>query len=118
MEVFISAQFLKDKSWVKPEALTNYHLGHEQLHFDITELYVRKFRQVIEDLEFSCGDLNSVQTISNQIMQECQEMQLQYDRDTKYSLHQSKQVEWEAKIKTELSELAHLEDNTEYGSIQ
>jgi hypothetical protein len=46
LTITVGAYFIKNKSWVKKEALgDSLLLEHEQVHFDITELFARKFRQ-------------------------------------------------------------------------
>lgn len=109
LEIDIAAQFVKDQSWVKPVARTEYHLGHEQLHFDITELCVRKFRAAIANKVFSCGQQEEVQKLAEQIMQECVELQQKYDLETQYSLNKKKQAEWENNVKTDLGDFKEFE---------
>ena len=99
----VSAQFLKDKSWVKPEAYSDYHLGHEQLHFDITELYVRKIREALGEETYQCDDQQLVQKLVKYYMQECLAMQDEYDKETRYSLHKAKQKVWEVSIQNQLA---------------
>lgn len=109
LEVDIAAQFVKDQSWVKPVARTEYHLGHEQLHFDITELCVRKFRASIVGRTFLCSQQDEVQQLAEKIMQECVELQQKYDHETQYSLNKKKQAEWERYIQTDLVNLNQFE---------
>ena len=40
----VYAHFYPEQSWYKMKRANNHILQHEQLHFDITELYARKFR--------------------------------------------------------------------------
>ena len=44
----VEAHFYPKKSWHFKDKSDAYILGHEQLHFDITELYARKFRQQLD----------------------------------------------------------------------
>ncbi|MGB2759905.1 MAG: DUF922 domain-containing protein, partial [Maribacter stanieri] len=41
----VYAYFYPTKSWYKPKLCNEVTLLHEQLHFDITELYARKMRK-------------------------------------------------------------------------
>ena len=52
-ETKVFAHFYPNKSWYLKENATDYILAHEQLHFDMTELYTRKFRQRISKLKVS-----------------------------------------------------------------
>lgn len=109
LEINIAAQFVKDQSWVKPVARTEYHLGHEQLHFDITELSVRKFREAIKGKTYLCSQQDEVQQLAEKIMQECVELQQQYDRETQYSMNKKKQAEWEQSVHQDLGNLKEFE---------
>jgi hypothetical protein len=58
-------------------------LSHEQTHFDITELYVRKMRKAIEDLlddDDECN-LQEIADIYHKLEEEHWQTQLLYDQD-------------------------------------
>ena len=63
-KITVRTLFDKTESWVKHEA--DYILKHEQLHFDIKELYSRKLRKAIteaqcnniKELKMTCLDLH------------------------------------------------------------
>src|SRR5258708_7210019 len=46
----VKAVFYRYTSWAKVKDTTKYLLAHEQLHFDITELYARKMRKAFKGL--------------------------------------------------------------------
>ena len=48
--VSVEAHFYPDKSWYLKDKGNAHILKHEQLHFDITELYTRKFKEQLERL--------------------------------------------------------------------
>lgn len=106
LEVLVNAEFVKDQSWVKEVARSDYHLGHERRHFDITELFARKFRDFLETKSFTCEDRDLVQGLIYNALADCMDFQNEYDKGTGYSLLKHRQVEWEAKIDTELEKLA------------
>lgn len=107
-ETLVSAEFVKDQSWVKEVAQTDYHLGHERLHFDITELYARKFRQFVKDQNFTCEDRDLVQKYVYQYLEDCMNLQNQYDKETRHSMHHANQAKWEAMIDAQLNELSEF----------
>ena len=49
----VNAFFYPNESWYKPDVCNNLILSHEQLHFDITELHARKFRQMVSNTRFT-----------------------------------------------------------------
>jgi len=97
------AYFEKDESWVKKEAITDYHLAHEQLHFDITELYARKLRKLLSGLEFKCGDEKNFERFVAATLENWYNEQRNYDIMTRHSLNKEQQREWQYRIKMELS---------------
>jgi len=97
------AYFEKDESWVKQEAITDYHLAHEQLHFDITELYARKLRKLLSELEFKCGEEQNFERFVAATLENWYNEQRNYDIMTRHSINKEQQLEWQYRIKMELS---------------
>ncbi len=101
----VEAHFYPDKSWYISDRADDYILGHEQLHFDITELYARKFRQQLDRLVVN----QNIRTQMNQIHQAINEAltttQKTYDEQTKHSIIEESQKYWENYIKDELDKL-------------
>ena len=97
------AYFEKDESWVKQEAYTDYHLAHEQLHFDITELYARKLRKLLSELEFKCGQEKDFERFVAATLENWYNEQRNYDIMTRHSMNKVQQQEWQYRIKMELS---------------
>jgi hypothetical protein len=81
-------------------------LGHEQLHFDITELYTRKFRQQISELKVSNSIGSQLKKLHNSIKQDLASMQDSYDVETNYSRNVEQQAKSKAYIVTELTKLS------------
>lgn len=100
----IYAYFEKQQSWVKPEALTQHHLQHEQIHFDITQLYARKLEQALDSEVFACSDGEMFEQFVQDFLQQWQKAQFHYDLYTHYSMRTEQQLEWQQKVATELSE--------------
>jgi len=82
-------------------------LNHERLHFDITELFARKFRQRIEANMFTLDINNQMEAIHNAINTELETMQNTYDAETSNSQNIEKQKEWQTKIILQLNKLAY-----------
>jgi len=103
----ITSHFYPDKSWKINEPLSNIVLNHERLHFDITELYARKFRQRITNYKFTNAINNEMQKIHNAIVKELGELQNKYDAETNHSQNIEKQLAWQKFITTELNKLSN-----------
>lgn len=104
-EAIIKCFFSPSKSWTKSTD-SDYLLAHEQLHFDITELFVRKLRQKLAKHKGDCEALSKhIEAYYNSNYKEFVAYQDRYDSESKHSLNKEKQAYWEAKIKRELDEL-------------
>lgn len=98
----VTAQFYPRKSWYLKGIVNDTVLGHEQLHFDISELFARKFRKRIQEGKFTKNVKNEISAIYKQINKELQELQQAYDDGSDYSRNYEGQVKWEEFIASEL----------------
>jgi hypothetical protein len=101
----VMAKYFPKLSWSRKEDQSKYILQHEQLHFDITELYARLFRQRLAENVKSAKDVSRLKAIGKQIMDEWAHEENEYDRETKHSLNEEKQDEWNANIAERLEQL-------------
>jgi hypothetical protein len=100
----VKAYFLKDKSWCKVRS--GNLLQHEQLHFDIAELYARKVRKKVNEMqEAGLKDHRVYNKAIHYILAESNEMDHQYDRQTLNGALLNKQLLWDLEIKLHLNEL-------------
>ena len=104
----VYAHFYPEQSWYKIEQADTHVLGHEQLHFDITELHARKFRQHISLLKTSDTIRNELKQLHNAINKELAELQNKYDDETDYSRNVAAQTKWKTYIEAELKKLAQF----------
>jgi hypothetical protein len=101
----VFAVFVKNKSWA--DAQSQELLAHEQLHFDIAELYARKIRKEIAALaDASENEVKVYNRAIQHLLNESNEMDIQYDLETLHGAMQKKQAEWVKNVKAELTELA------------
>lgn len=98
----VTAHFYPEKSWFKPQEVSNHILGHEQLHFDITELHARKLRQQISKLTISKSVADKMDALHMEILKELSAMQNQYDTATDYSRNREQQQLWKNDIQEQL----------------
>ncbi|GEM54970.1 hypothetical protein B0A58_11350 [Flavobacterium branchiophilum NBRC 15030 = ATCC 35035] len=104
----IENYFIKSKSWtVTTDTQT---LAHEQLHFDIAELYARKIRKSFDSLRLrKNNNVDIYNEIYNSNISKCDKFQLLYDHQV--SGNNKNQQQWIKKIGAELARLKRYEYN-------
>jgi hypothetical protein len=99
------ALFTRPMSYFKDRPDSLRILAHEQGHFDIAEIYARKFRQSLTQRIFDIKTLNEdIRQLYDRNYKALQEFQDHYDHDV-YA-DPRKQKTWLAQIKTELDRYA------------
>jgi archaellin len=99
LEFTVKCRFDKTKSWVKIK--NDDVLQHEQLHFDIAELYARKLRRQLRDYKFNAATVaEDVNNIYMKIMEEHHSMQQLYDAETDHSRLEERQAEWVKRVES------------------
>lgn len=101
----VSACFYPKESWYKPKLVNNYILAHEQLHYDITELYARKFRKAITLIKPSKSLKRDLSALQKTINSQLTKRQNDYDFETNNSRNTEAQQNWQLLIEKELQEL-------------
>lgn len=92
----VYSQFIPEKSFTT--TTKERILAHEQLHFDITELMVRKLRGLLVGVDSQ----SKANEIYHQVVKDWWKLEQQYDTETNYSIDQMQQAIWETKIKLQL----------------
>jgi len=88
------------------DTLSQFALEHEQLHFDIAELYARKMRQTVKSLRFKHEkNFNVYSSSFKNIDAEQEQYQDRYDLETHHGNMVIKQKEWIKKVKGEMDKL-------------
>jgi hypothetical protein len=101
-EAEAQAHFYPEKSWYVKEKGDDHILAHEQLHFDITELHVRKLRYEISKLNVSQNIKMQLRHLHEQANLNLAQMQNAYDTQSENSINKEQQALWLEYIKTEL----------------
>lgn len=103
---WVDCYFDKNLSWtLVNDSLT---LEHKQMHFNITELFVRKMRSEISCLKRKKNrDLKSYRKVIKDLMLEYEGVQLEFDSETNFNLDKHK--EWAKYILHELRKLEKYE---------
>jgi hypothetical protein len=100
----VDAFFNRKKSWVRDQSPSL--LAHEQLHFDIAELYARKIRKKIDALRRNnVSDIKTFNAAIEELLEESNVADIQYDAETLHGGLSRKQAEWTGKVKQELDAL-------------
>lgn len=102
-QVKIESFFIPSKSWAHPEHETDNVLMHEQSHFDIAELFARRFRKIISDKTL---DTKSLQKYYERIYDDYKDYQQDYETVTNHGRIRDKQLEYSRKIDEEIAELS------------
>lgn len=102
-QVKIQSFFIPSKSWAHAEHKTDNVLMHEQSHFDIAELFARRFRKIISDKSL---DVKSLQRYYERIYDDYKEYQQDYETVTNHGRIRDKQLEYSRKIDEEIEELS------------
>lgn len=112
LTITIGAYCTKNKSWVKKEGIGNsLLLEHEQLHFDISELFARKLRQEVyaEKLTIKNAE-KKLDKIYADITSQLNKYQDLYDKQTNHHINQTQQKVWNNKIAQELADLENFQN--------
>ncbi len=100
----IVAQFDQAKSWKIEKAESDHLLKHEQVHFDITELYARKLREKILTTRWKSSgqvteELTGIYQANAAALSSSQKL---YDRETEHSLVKEEQARWNSSMEDSL----------------
>jgi len=98
--------FTKHDSWKKPNVNSAYHLEHEQHHFDITRLGAEQLLKELSEAQFTRKNYHKVlNDVFNKVYAQNVAWQHEYDKETKNSLDQPQQLEWNKKITAEINQI-------------
>jgi hypothetical protein len=101
----VQAVFIKSKSNIIENS--DYILKHEQLHFDITELYARKLRKMLTETDFTkVKNIQlELQKMYNKVNGELSRYEEKYDIDTNHGENPAKQKVWSNDVAGQMKEL-------------
>lgn len=100
----VTAFFNRGKSWARDQSPSL--LAHEQLHFDIAELYARKIRKKIKELnDRGVNDIKTYNSAIQELLLESNDADERYDLETLHGALSKKQAAWAKQVKAELLQL-------------
>ncbi|MDQ6843266.1 MAG: hypothetical protein M3Z92_02780 [Bacteroidota bacterium] len=98
--------FTKNDSWKKPNINSEYHLLHEQHHFDITRLSAEKLAAELRKAHVTKNNYRTLLTsIFDAAYKENSDIQNRYDKETNHSIDVAKQREWNSTIDLAIKKL-------------
>ena len=104
IHINLNAAFDKLSSWVRPGQERDTLLAHEQLHFDICELNMRKLREKILSSTFDMMEYGSqIGELFNKAWSDYQMEQQKYDDETEHGIVAEKQEAWQKDVRVRLS---------------
>ena len=98
VEYSVNTFFYPDQSWYRPQVCDDLVLSHENLHFDITELFARKMRKEMDQTRFTENVRSEIKAIYHRILQELAAFQELYDTETNFSRNRNAQQRWNQEI--------------------
>ncbi|PSR52916.1 hypothetical protein AHMF7605_04930 [Adhaeribacter arboris] len=104
----VKCQFAVNESWTKNKTSEEL-LQHEQLHFDLTEVYARLLRQKLSQQKSLCtGDKTKFRAVVNKVFADWQKAQQRYDNESRHGLDDLKQAYWTKTVASQLESLAEF----------
>ncbi|MGI4886811.1 MAG: DUF922 domain-containing protein [Janthinobacterium lividum] len=104
----VTPTFDPGTSWVRDaKSSSPALLRHEQLHFDLTEVYARRLRQKLKTANLDCQKLQpAFNRLTQAVYDQWSNEENRYDVDTHHGLNAAKQAFWEKQVQQQLAELA------------
>ncbi|MEO8077210.1 MAG: DUF922 domain-containing protein [Acidobacteriota bacterium] len=108
----VDAAFVPRQSWVKTSVVllgpaSRRALQHEQTHFDLAEIDARRIRRALASLATPCEMTSDERNaVVARFMQEDEEIQERYDRESGHGIDAERQGDWESTVARQLAALA------------
>lgn len=100
---------LKSASWIDTTANVKESIAHQQTIFDISEIYVRKFRKALRKDRWKIAKgTEFIDELNRKIMTDFSKRRIDYDLETNGGRNLVSQKRWEVQIQMELLELAEF----------
>jgi hypothetical protein len=112
LQVRVQTIFVPGKSWVAYRIVSSglasrVGIRHEQIHFDLAEVYARPIRRTLRELRDPCPRSDAeLAGMVEQVIKEHWAAQRRYDTETENGQLEAKQNDWEKRIAGELTALA------------
>ncbi|MBL0258294.1 MAG: hypothetical protein IPQ03_12545 [Bacteroidetes bacterium] len=112
LNVSLFACFAKKGSWVQKDKKEIGLLAHEQLHFDICELFIRKLKKKISETPLGLLECDQqLKTLFEEAWKSYQDAQFRYDEETEHGVVPEYQKSWTEQVRIEMDELKDYSGN-------
>ncbi|WP_225000011.1 hypothetical protein [Cesiribacter sp. SM1] len=98
----VRAVFDSHRSWAHPDRKDDYVLAHEQLHFDIAEVYARRLERKLNSMQIKVKDKEVAKRLALQYNEAQMKEQGRFDKDCVHGLDRKSQEGWRNKVDREL----------------
>jgi len=106
VDVYVLTNFSKSKSWCRMENRNAETLNHEQRHFDISAIKACELLDTIRKFTFSVDHFPAeLEKLRRQKQKELEQMQEQYDGETKHGMGPQTQENWNKMIRQKLQNI-------------
>jgi hypothetical protein len=96
----------KSASWVRDGSRNDYSLNHEQRHFDIAKIAAKHFKEKLNAENLTVGNYEGIINFDYlEAYREMNNMQKQYDDETRHGSDESAQQQWNERIDGELGKV-------------
>lgn len=108
----VDCTFQKSNSLVSTPNIHPLLLGHEQLHFDIAEVFARKLRKAFATSKLHTGNVDEeAKRLYQKVMLEYMNFQRMFDIETRYGAEKDVQLKWGRRVAEELKQLENYKDS-------
>lgn len=98
----VQAVFDRQRSWAHPDRRDAAVLAHEQLHFDIAEMYARRLERKLNAMKLKVKDKTVAKKLVAQYNQAQMKEQERFDKECVHGLNQEHEGSWRTKVDREL----------------
>ena len=120
LQLRVQTIFVPGRSWVTYRIVSSglasrVGIRHEQIHFDLAEVYTRRIRKMFRELRDPCPRSDAeLAGMVEQIIKEHWTAQRRYDTETENGQLEARQNDWEKRIAAELTALAPFAERPEF----
>lgn len=114
LQVRVQTIFMPRQSWVTYRIAASglasrVGIVHEQIHFDLAEVYARRIRKMFRELRDPCPRSDAeLMGMAERVIKEHWTAQRRYDTETENGQVERRQNDWQKKIDGELAALAEF----------
>lgn len=98
----VRAVFDSQRSWAHPDRKDDHVLAHEQLHFDITEIYARRLERKLNAMQLKVKDKDIAKKLAMQYNEAQMKEQERFDKECVHGLDRRNQEGWRSNVDREL----------------